>query len=36
MLGTIINSAAIVLYEDLRQNDFFGLTRTGELHRLKW
>ena len=32
----LANSAAIVLYEALRQNDFFGLTRTGELHRLKW
>ena len=32
----LANSAAIVLYEALRQNDFFGLSRTGELHRLKW
>ena len=32
----LANSAAIVLYEALRQNDFFDLTRTGELHRLKW
>ena len=32
----LANSAAIVLYEALRQNDFFGLARTGELHRLKW
>ena len=32
----LANSAAIVLYEALRQNDFFGLVRTGELHRLKW
>ncbi|MBQ7535136.1 MAG: tRNA (cytidine(34)-2'-O)-methyltransferase [Stomatobaculum sp.] len=32
----LANSAAIVLYEALRQNEFFGLARTGELHRLKW
>ena len=32
----LANSAAIVLYEALRQNDFFDLARTGELHRLKW
>ena len=32
----LANSAAIVLYEALRQNDFFDLERTGELHRLKW
>ena len=30
------NSAAIVLYEALRQNDFMDLTPEGELHRLKW
>lgn len=30
------NSVAIVLYEALRQNDFFGLEKKGELHRLKW
>ena len=30
------NSVAIVLYEALRQNDFAGLERKGELHRLHW
>lgn len=30
------NSVAIVLYEALRQNDFGGLRREGELHRLHW
>lgn len=30
------NSAAIVLYEALRQNHFFDLEREGALHRLKW
>lgn len=30
------NSAAIVLYEALRQNDFPNLEREGQLHRLKW
>ena len=30
------NAVAVVLYEALRQNDFFDLERTGELHRLKW
>ncbi len=30
------NSAAIVLYEALRQNGFSWLQRTGELHRLSW
>ena len=30
------NAAAIVLYEALRQQDFPGLKRTGELHRLSW
>ena len=30
------NSAAIVLYEALRQNDFKGLKREGNLHRLEW
>lgn len=30
------NSAAIVLYEALRQNGFSGLRLSGELHRLKW
>ena len=30
------NSAAIVLYEALRQNDFSSLQREGELHRLHW
>lgn len=30
------NAAAIVLYEALRQNDFFGLNKEGDLHRLSW
>lgn len=30
------NSAAIILYEALRQNGFPGLRETGSLHRLKW
>ncbi|HJA11795.1 MAG TPA: tRNA (cytidine(34)-2'-O)-methyltransferase [Candidatus Mediterraneibacter merdipullorum] len=30
------NSAAIVLYEALRQNGFRGLEKEGELHRLRW
>ena len=30
------NSVAIVLYEALRQNDFLGMQREGELHRLQW
>lgn len=30
------NSAAIVLYETLRQNGFAGLEREGKLHRLSW
>lgn len=30
------NSAAVILYEALRQNDFPGLCGTGNLHRLKW
>lgn len=30
------NSVAIVLYEALRQNNFAGLQREGELHRLRW
>ena len=30
------NSVAIVLYEALRQNDFTGLEKKGELHRLHW
>ncbi len=30
------NAAAIVLYEALRQNDFAGMQRVGELHRLSW
>lgn len=32
----LANSVAIVLYEALRQQDFAGLKRTGELHRLQW
>ncbi|MCD8157368.1 MAG: tRNA (uridine(34)/cytosine(34)/5-carboxymethylaminomethyluridine(34)-2'-O)-methyltransferase TrmL [Clostridiales bacterium] len=30
------NSAAIILYETFRQNDFKGLEKTGALHRLCW
>lgn len=30
------NSAAIAVYEALRQTGFEGLLREGELHRLKW
>jgi tRNA (cytidine/uridine-2'-O-)-methyltransferase len=30
------NSVAIVLYEALRQNNFAGLEKEGELHRLQW
>lgn len=30
------NSVAIVLYEALRQNGFFGMKTVGELHRLSW
>ena len=30
------NSVAIVLYEALRQNDFQGMQRAGELHHLSW
>ena len=30
------NSAAIILYEALRQNGFGNLEKQGQLHRLKW
>lgn len=30
------NSVAIILYEALRQNNFQGLEKEGELHRLSW
>lgn len=30
------NSAAVVLYEALRQNGFAGMEKTGALHRLEW
>ena len=30
------NSVAVVLYGALRQNDFQGMRRAGELHRLQW
>ena len=30
------NSAAIILYEALRQNGFKGMKMEGDLHRLKW
>ncbi len=32
----LANSAAIVLYEALRQNGFGGMQKYGKLHRLKW
>ena len=32
----LCNSVSIFLYEALRQNDFPGLEKYGELHRLKW
>jgi tRNA (cytidine/uridine-2'-O-)-methyltransferase len=32
----LCNSVSIFLYEALRQNDFPGLKKYGELHRLKW
>ena len=32
----LANSVAVILYEALRQNSFFNLEKTGELHRLKW
>ena len=32
----LCNSVSIVLYEALRQNDFTGLAKYGELHRLNW
>ena len=32
----LANSAAIVLYEALRQQDFEGMKLKGDLHRLKW
>ena len=30
------NSAAIILYEALRQQEFAGMELEGHLHRLKW
>lgn len=32
----LANSVAIILYEALRQQDFAGLEKTGELHYLSW
>lgn len=32
----LANSASIILYEALRQNNFNNLTRVGSLHRLRW
>lgn len=32
----LANSVAVVLYEALRQNDFFSLQTAGDLHRLHW
>lgn len=32
----LANSAAVILYEILRQRDFQGLERKGSLHRLSW
>ena len=30
------NSAAIILYEALRQNEFRNMQKEGQLHRLSW
>ncbi len=30
------NSAAVILYEALRQNDFFDMQKEGNLHHLRW
>ena len=30
------NSAAVILYEALRQNRFAGMETAGSLHRLEW
>ena len=30
------NSVAVILYEALRQNEFYGLETMGSLHRLEW
>lgn len=32
----LANSVAVVLYEALRQNNFFSMQREGKLHRLMW
>lgn len=32
----LANSVAVVLYEALRQNEFAGMQKNGELHRLSW
>jgi len=32
----IASSVAVILFEALRQNNFPGLDREGELHRMKW
>ncbi len=32
----LANAVAVVLYEALRQNQFPGMNRSGDLHRLKW
>jgi len=32
----LANSVAVILYEALRQNDFKGMAKEGELHRLSW
>jgi tRNA (cytidine/uridine-2'-O-)-methyltransferase len=32
----LANSVAVILYEALRQNGFYGLLSEGELHRLEW
>ena len=32
----LANSAAVILYEALRQNGFENMRKTGELHRLSW
>lgn len=32
----LFNAVAVVLYEALRQNHFYGMQMEGELHRLRW
>lgn len=32
----LANSVSVILYEALRQNEFAGMSRAGELHQLSW